>query len=161
MWGKQVQMRLLIVLFLGITTATTAPATDTNAKKVDQLFAAFEKPGSPGCSVGIIRNSSFVYKKSFGYASLEFGVPLTPESVFYVASVSKQFTAASVVLAAEQGYLSLDDDVRKYIPELPSYGYTITLRQMLNHTSGYRDYLALLLLAGDNWEDVHSMPEIL
>ena len=77
-------MRLLIVLFLGITTATTAPATDTNAKKVDQLFAAFEKPGSPGCSVGIIRNSSFVYKKSFGYASLEFGVPLTPESVFYL-----------------------------------------------------------------------------
>jgi CubicO group peptidase (beta-lactamase class C family) len=110
-------MRLLIVLFLGITTATTAPATDTNAKKVDQLFAAFEKPGSPGCSVGIIRNSSFVYKKSFGYASLEFGVPLTPESVFYVASVSKQFTAASVVLAAEQGYLSLDDDVHKYLPE--------------------------------------------
>jgi CubicO group peptidase (beta-lactamase class C family) len=161
MWGKQVQMRLLIVLFLGITTATTAPATDTNAKKVDQLFAAFEKPGSPGCSVGIIRNSSFVYKKSFGYASLEFGVPLTPESVFYVASVSKQFTAASVVLAAEQGYLSLDDDVHKYLPELPDYGHSVTLRQMLHQTSGFRDFFDLIELAGGKPADIGSAADIL
>jgi len=154
-------MRLLIVLFLGITTATTAPATDTNAKKVDQLFAAFEKPGSPGCSVGIIRNSSFVYKKSFGYASLEFGVPLTPESVFYVASVSKQFTAASVVLAAEQGYLSLDDDVHKYLPELPDYGHSVTLRQMLHQTSGFRDFFDLIALAGGKPGDIGSAVDIL
>jgi CubicO group peptidase (beta-lactamase class C family) len=87
------------------------------------------------------RNNSFVYKKSFGYASLEFGVPLTPESVFYVASVSKQFTAASVVLAAEQGYLSLDDDVHKYLPELPDYGHSVTLRQMLHQTSGSATFL--------------------
>ena len=154
-------MRLLIVLFLGITTATTAPATDTNAKKVDQLFAAFEKPGSPRCSVGIIRNSSFVYKKSFGYASLEFGVPLTPESVFYVASVSKQFTAASVVLAAEQGYLSLDDDVHKYLPELPDYDHSVTLRQMLHQTSGFRDFFDLIELAGGKPADIGSAADIL
>src|SRR2546421_619779 len=82
----------------------------------------------------VLRNGEFVYKRGYGLASLELGVPLTPQSVVYLASMSKQFTAASVILAAEQGYLSLDDDVRKYIPELPSYGQTITLRHMLHHT---------------------------
>jgi CubicO group peptidase (beta-lactamase class C family) len=127
-------MRALIVFVLSIVTATAALAADPTAQKVDQLFAPFGKPGSPGCSVGIMRNGSFVYKKSFGYASLELGVPLTSHSVFYVGSVSKQFTAASVVLAAEQGYLSLDDEVRKYVPELPDYGHPVTLRQMLHQT---------------------------
>jgi CubicO group peptidase (beta-lactamase class C family) len=101
-------------------------------------------PGSPGCSVGVIRNDRFVYKKSFGCASLELRVPLTPQSVFYVGSVSKQFTAASLVLAAEQDYLSLDDDVRKYLPELPHYGHHVTLRQMLHQTSGFRDFFDLI-----------------
>ncbi|HEY3620412.1 MAG TPA: serine hydrolase domain-containing protein, partial [Candidatus Sulfotelmatobacter sp.] len=114
---SKVLMRILIVLLLSIATANVAVAADATAQKVSQLFAGFDKPGSPGCSVGVIRNGQFVYKKSYGYASLELGVPLTPESVFYLGSVSKQFTAASVVLAAEQDYLSLDDDVRKYIPE--------------------------------------------
>lgn len=111
-------------------------ASDAAAQNVDPLFAAFDRPGSPGCSVGVIRNGRFVYRKSFGYASLELGVPLTPQLVFYIGSVSKQFTAASVLLAAEQNYLSLDDDVRNYIPELPDYGHTVTLRQMLHQTSG-------------------------
>ncbi|HXE32385.1 MAG TPA: serine hydrolase domain-containing protein [Verrucomicrobiae bacterium] len=130
-------------------------------RNVDKIFAAFDKPGSPGCALGVVRNGEFVYKKGYGEGSLELSVPLTPESVFYMGSVSKQFTAASVVLAAEQGYLSLDDDVRKYVPELPSYGKTITLREMLHHTSGFRDILGLLLLAGRNFEDIHLTPELL
>ncbi len=93
-------------------------------------------------------STSFIFRKSYGKASLELGVPLTSDSVFYMASVSKQFTAASIVLASEQGFLSLDDDVRKYIPELPDYGHPITLRQMLHHTSGLRDFLALTYLSG-------------
>lgn len=130
-------------------------------QKVDQVFAAFDKPGSPGCALGVVRDGNFIYKKGYGEGSLELGVPLTPESVFYMGSVSKQFTAASVVLAAEQGYLSLDDDIRKYVPEIPSYGKTITLREMLHHTSGLRDVLGLLLLAGRNFEDIHPTPELL
>jgi len=130
-------------------------------RKVDQVFAAYDKPDTPGCALGIVRDGEFIYKKGFGTASLELGVPLTSQSVFYMGSVSKQFTAASVVLAAEQGYLSLDDDVRKYVPELPSYGETITLRQMLHHTSGFRDILGLLLLAGRNFEDIHPTSELL
>jgi CubicO group peptidase (beta-lactamase class C family) len=130
-------------------------------RKVDQVFAAYDKPNSPGCALGVVRDGEFVYKKGYGEGSLELSVPLTPQSVFYMGSVSKQFTAASVVLAAEQGYLSLDDDVRKYVPEIPAYGKPITLRQMLHHTSGFRDILGLLLLAGRNFEDIHPTPELL
>src|SRR3984885_11748799 len=153
-------MRSVIVLILSITTATAAVGGDDPARKIDQFFTTFNQPGSPGCSAGVIRNGNFVYKKSFGYASLELGVPLRPESVFYMGSVSKQFTATSIVLAAEQGYLSLDDDVRKYLPELPDYGRRITLRQMLHQTSGFRDFLDLVFISGRNAADA-SPAEIL
>ena len=133
----------------------------TEQKKVDGIFAAFDKPDSPGCAVGVIRDGMFVYRHGYGMASLELQAPLTPASVFYMGSVSKQFTAASVVLAQEQGLLSLDDDVRKYIPELPDYGTPITLREMLHHTSGLRDFLGLLELSGRHTEDIHSQAEML
>lgn len=142
----------------GIGPTGTGSAVE---QKVDQVFAVFDQPGSPGCALGVVRDGNFIYKKGYGEGSLELGVPITPESVFYMGSVSKQFTAASVVLAAEQGYLSLDDDIRKYVPEIPPYGKTITLREMLHHTSGLRDVLGLLLLAGRNFEDIHPTPELL
>ena len=123
-------------------------APDLASQKIDQIFSVYNKPGSPGCSLGVIRDGDFVYRKAYGQASLELGVPLSSQSVFYMGSVSKQFTAASMVLAAEQGYLSLDDDVRKYIPELPDYGHVITLRQMIHQTSGFRDFFTLLSLSG-------------
>ena len=154
-------MRIFIVLVLSITTATAPLGADDREREVNQLFAMFDRPGSPGCSVGVIRDGNFVYKRSFGDASLELGVPLTPASIFYVASVSKQFTAASIVLAAEQGRLSLDDDVRKYLPELPDYGRPITLRQMLHQTSGFRDFLDLVFLSGRNAADLASPADIL
>jgi CubicO group peptidase (beta-lactamase class C family) len=151
----------LFVISLAAAIAGAQKSDEALERKVDQIFAAFDKPDSPGCALGVIRDDSFVYKKGYGAASLELGVPLTPESVFYMGSVSKQFTAASVVLAAEHGYLSLDDDVRKYVPEIPSYGKPITLREMLHHTSGYRDILSLLFLAGRNSEDLHPTNELL
>jgi CubicO group peptidase (beta-lactamase class C family) len=158
---KQVLMKTLIFLFLSIAGTVPAFAADVTAERVDHLLAGFDKPGSAGCSVGVIRNGRFIYKKSFGYASLELGVPLTPQSVFYVGSVSKQFTAASVVLAAEQDYLSLDDDVRKYLPELPDYGHPVTLRQMLHQTSGIRDFFDLIALSGGNPAEIGSPADIL
>jgi CubicO group peptidase (beta-lactamase class C family) len=158
---KDVLMRTFVVVFLIIATAIAALGADDRALEVNQLFAMFDKPGSPGCSVGVIRDGQFVYKRSFGYASLELGVPLTPASVFYMASVSKQFTAASIVLAAEQGHLSLDDEVRKYLPELPDYGRRITLRHMLHQTSGFRDFLDLVFISGRDATDLASPAEIL
>src|SRR5580698_11567069 len=152
---------VLAGLAIRVLLNVTAFAQDVSAQRVDQVFSIYDKPGSPGCSLGVIRDGDFVYRKAYGLANLELGVPLSPQSVFYMGSVSKQFTAASVVLAAEQGYLSLDDDVRKYVPELPSYGKTITLRQMLHHISGFRDILGLLLVAGRNFEDIHPTPELL
>jgi CubicO group peptidase (beta-lactamase class C family) len=157
--------RAAIILFstCSLTAVTSFAQQDAGdlKREVDQVFAAYDKPDTPGCALGIVRDGEFIYKKGYGTASLELGVPLTPQSVFYMGSVSKQFTAASVVLAAEQNYLSLDDDVRKYIPELPSYGKPITLREMLHHASGFRDILGLLLLAGRNFEDIHPTPELL
>ncbi len=153
---------ILVFTFSVIAPASFAhqDASDLQ-RRVDQVFAAYDKPDSPGCALGVVRDGEFIYKKGYGIASLELGVPLTPQSVFYMGSVSKQFTAATVVLAAEQGFLSLDDDIRKYVPELPSYGKPITLREMLHHTSGLRDILGLLLLAGRNFEDIHPTAELL
>lgn len=142
------------------THASSARAED-HSQQVDQIFAAFNRPGSPGCSVGVIRSGTFLYRKTYGEASLELGVPLSPGSVFYVGSISKQFTAASVVLAAEQGSLSLDEDVRKYIPELTDFGRKITLRQMLNQTSGLRDFFSLIYFSGHDAADFNSPAELL
>ncbi len=151
----------IIFLAFGLLVVSSFLAADVNQEKVDQIFANYQKAGSPGCTVGVIRDSNFIYRRGYGMASLELGVPLSHESVFYMGSVSKQFTAASVVLAAEQGYFSLDDDVRKYIPELPNYGHTITLRQLLHHSSGLRDFEVLLYLSGGTLMDFHSKDEMM
>ena len=154
-------MRALFALVLIFTAASLAFGADDRSQQVDQLFATFNKPGSPGCSVGAIRDGNFIYKRSFGEANLELNVPLTPASIFYLGSIAKQFTAASIVLAAEQKHLPLDDDVHKYLPELPDYGRPITLRQMLHQTSGFRDFLDLVVISGRNPSDLGSPVDIL
>jgi CubicO group peptidase (beta-lactamase class C family) len=154
-------MRCAAVVVLAFWLTLSALPAETDPKSVDRIFAAYDQPGSPGCALGVIRDGTFLYRKGYGAASLELGVPLSSQSVFYMGSVSKQFTAASVVLAAEQGFLSLDDDVRKYIPELPDYGQPVTVRQMLHHTSGLRDELGLLALSGRSALDLHSKQELI
>ena len=155
-------MRFAVVtLAVGILLQFAAVADDITPQKVDQIFSVYDKAGAPGCSLGVIRDGDFVYRKAYGSANLELGVPLSPQSVFYMGSVSKQFTAAAVVLAAEQGSLSLDDDVRKYVPELSDYGHVVTLRQMLHHTSGFRDFFTLISLSGRDVSDFNSPDEIL
>jgi CubicO group peptidase (beta-lactamase class C family) len=153
-------MRTVVALLLFLVAAAPARSAEI-ASNIDDLFSAYSKPHSPGCSVGVIRDGDFVFRKSYGEASVELGVPLASQSTFYLASVSKQFTAASVVLAAERGFLSLDDDVRKYIPELPDYGHPITLRQMLHQTSGFRDFLALTYLSGRDISALSSPDAVL
>lgn len=154
---------LTVCLHVGPASSAVEPSGEdlTTQKKVDAIFAPYDNPDSPGCAVGVVRNGNFVYKRGWGMGSIELQSPLSPESVFYMGSVSKQFTAASVVLAAEKGYLSLDDDIRKWIPEIPSYGHPLTLRLMLHHTSGLRDEIELLSLAGKPIEDIHSTRELI
>src|ERR1700751_485337 len=125
---------------------------ESSSPAVDAIFADLTKPGSPGCALGVYRDGKIVYAKGYGRANLEEDVPITPQSVFDIAWVSKQFTAASIVLLERQGKLRLDDDIRKYVPELPDYssqgGGKITILHLLNHTSGLRDYGNLFPLAG-------------
>jgi len=126
---------------------------------VDEVFADLTASGSPGCALGIYRDGRMIYSKGYGLANVEEGVAISPKSVFDIGSTSKQFTAASILLLEKQGKLSVNDDVRKYIPELPDYGLQkagqkVTLLEMLNHTSGLRDYLVLFDLAGVNIDSV-------
>jgi CubicO group peptidase (beta-lactamase class C family) len=116
--------------------------------EADAAFAKFDSTTSPGCSAAVAKDGKLIYSRGYGMANLDHNVPITTQTPFHVASVSTQFTAASIILLAQDGKLSLDDDVRKYLPEVPDFGTTITLRQMIHHTSGLRDQWALLELAG-------------
>jgi len=127
---------------------------DKTPAAVDEVFADLAKPGSPGCALGVYRDGKIIYAKGYGLANLEENVPITPASVFDIGSTSKQFTAATILLLEKQGKLSVNDDVRKYVPEIPDYGQKITILHLLNHTSGLRDYLTLMELAGINIDSV-------
>jgi CubicO group peptidase (beta-lactamase class C family) len=122
--------------------------TDSVGRWVDSIFAQYSARPSPGCGVGVTRAGELAFTKSYGFADLERKTPIAADTRFYLASLSKQFTAMSVVLLSQDGRLSLDDDVRKWVPEVPNFGSTITLRHLLNHTSGLRDYLTLLAVTG-------------
>jgi CubicO group peptidase (beta-lactamase class C family) len=158
-------MRLSHLASLGLiastVSATTIAAQRPASAGVDSIFAAYARPGSPGCAAGVVQNGRLVHERGYGSANLDYGIPLTPRSVFYLASLSKQFTAASVVLAARQGALSLDDDVHRWIPELPDYGAPITVRELLHHTSGLRDFFTLLGLAGTPYQNAFARGELL
>ena len=121
---------------------------------VDAVFSDVAKAGSPGCALAVARDGKIIYEKGYGLANIEENVAITPNTVFDIGSTSKQFTAASIVLLERQGKLSLMDDIRKYVPEIPEYGHKITILQLLNHTSGIRDYLTLFDLAGINVDGV-------
>ncbi|UCC82606.1 MAG: beta-lactamase family protein [Gemmatimonadota bacterium] len=130
------------------------PDSAAIAPRVDSVFSEYDRTNSPGCALGVIRDGELIYARGYGMANLDLGVAITRASVFRIGSTSKQFTAASVVLAAQNGEMSLDDDIREYLPEVPEYGRTITIRDLLHHTSGIRDYLGLMRLTGlrgDDW----------
>lgn len=131
------------------------------AELLDEVLGAGIAPDAPGCSFGIIQEGAWIYKNNFGLANLDYGIPLSSSSVFRIASLSKQFTAFSVLTAQQEGYLSLDDPVRKYLPEIPPRQPVVTIRHLLEHTGGYRNYLDLIYLAGRHHEDYSNERETL
>src|SRR5712671_3212067 len=153
-WQRIASGSAAIVLFWSGCIAASKNSDEKSAAAVDEVFGDLAKAGSPGCALGVYRGGQIIYSKGYGLANLEENVPITPESVFDIGSTSKQFTAASILLLEKQGRLSVNDDVRKYIPELPDYGQKITILHLLNHTSGLRDYLTLMELAGINTDSV-------
>lgn len=135
---------VLTVLPIGLLAQTP---TDSVAA-VDELFAEWHAATAPGCAVGVARAGRTLVSRAYGIADLEHGIPNTPETIFEAGSVAKQFTAAAIVLLALDGMLSLDDYVRRYVPELPDDGSPITIRHLLNHTSGLRDWGSIAAISG-------------
>ncbi len=142
----------ILVVALGSSIVCSAPVTPAVAQseigpRVDKIFARFT-PSTPGCAVALAKDGQTLYSHGYGSANLEYGVPLADTTVLESGSVAKQFTASALVLLAQDGKLSLDDDIRKYLPEVPNFGKTITIRNLLTHTSGLRDQWGLLGIEG-------------
>jgi CubicO group peptidase (beta-lactamase class C family) len=133
----------------------SAPLSAQNPadRDIDAVFAEFDVPGSVGCALGVARDGEFLYKKGYGYANLDWGIPITPSTVFYVGSVSKQFTAAAIALLAHEGKLDLDDDIRKFLPEMPLRDPRVTIRQVVHHISGVPDMYRVMQQHGlSTWD---------
>ena len=129
--------------------------------KVDQLFAEWNCPDSPGAAVAVTRDGEIIYKQGYGMANLEYDLPITTSTIFDIASVSKQFAAFAIVTLSDQGKLSIENDIRMHLPDVPDFGHTITIRHLLHHTSGLRDWVQSLVIAGDLMDDVISFKHIL
>jgi CubicO group peptidase (beta-lactamase class C family) len=141
------------LLFALPLTQAVADVPTSVSQQVDQLFAQWDRPDSAGCALGVVKDGQLIYRRGYGSANLESDTRISTDSVFYIASTSKQFTAASIMLLVREGKLSLDDDIRTYLPEIPRYSQPILVRHLVYQTSGLRDYLELMLYAGRSYED--------
>lgn len=134
---------------------------ETFESKVNQLFAEWNKPDSPGAALAVVKDGEIVYKQGYGTANLEYDIPITTTTIFDIASVSKQFAAFAIATLSDEEKLSLDGDIRTYLPDVPDFGNTIAVRHLLHHTSGLRDWVQSLVIAGDMMDDVISFKHIL
>lgn len=130
-------------------------------QKIDSIFSKWDNIYSPGCAIGIIKDGELIYSKGYGAANLDYGIPLSADSKFYIASASKQFTAACIALLSIEGKLSINDEIQKYIPELPRYQNKIIIRNLIHHTSGVRDYFELFNLSGKKYTDSFSNNDVI
>ena len=152
----------LLIIFIALTGNTLYGQTnDTDIdKQIDNLFSGYNQ-ATPGVALAVVKDGKIIFKKGYGAANLEYDTPITPKTVFQIASVSKQFTAFSIYLLEKQGKISLDDDIRKYVPEVPDFGKPIKIKHLLAHTSGIRDQWSLLTLAGWRMDDIITTEQIL
>jgi CubicO group peptidase (beta-lactamase class C family) len=153
-------------LMIGAPTSLQAQRTafsPSMADRIDRVFSAYTEPGSPGCAVGVYQDGAVAFARGYGLADLQHGAPITPRTPFTTGSLSKQFTAASVLWLAREGKLSLDDPVRRHVPELdPMHDVgPVTVRQLIHHTSGMRDWWALVNLAGMRFDDGYRPDDVL
>ena len=160
--AKQIKLACAF-FFISIFTVTCQDSQNADAieKSIDKIFADFDDSLKPGAAVAVVQNGEVVFKKGYGSANLEYEIPVTPKTIFHIASVSKQFTVFALLLLAEEGKLSLDDPIQKHISEVPDFGEEITLRHLATHTSGMRDQWDLLNLAGWRWDDVITKEHVL
>src|SRR5262249_35209206 len=138
----------LLVGVMPVRSQDKAGKTPELPAAVDRLFAPWDRKDSPGCALAVIRDGQIIHQRGYGMADLEHGIAITSATVFNIASVSKQFTVFLIMLLVHAGLLSLDDDVRLHVPEVPEFGKTITVRHLIHHTSGLREDWSLLTLSG-------------
>lgn len=131
------------------------------AAEIDKIFSEWNKPDAPGCALGVIKDGKLIYSRGYGVANFEYNIPISDSSVFRIGSTSKQFTAACIILLAQQGKLDLDNTLDKYYPDFPDYAKKITIRHLLHHTSGIRDYLMVSLLKGIRDDDYYTDKELM
>jgi len=149
-----------IIVSLNIS-ANTNTLSKQQSNAVDKIFSEWDKSNTPGCGLGIIKNGKLIYSRGYGMANLEYDIPNNSQSVFRIGSTSKQFTAASIVLLAEKEKLSLDDTLHNFFPDFPEYAKKITVRHLLNHTSGIRDYLTIAYLKGLQDNDFYTDKDVM
>jgi CubicO group peptidase (beta-lactamase class C family) len=133
----------------------------TPNSKIDAIFEKYNSKTGPGCAVSVMHNGQVVYGKGYGLANLEYDISITPSTVFDIASVSKQFTGFAISTLLQEGKIDLEDDIRKYLPDVPDFGKIITIRHLIHHTSGLRDWPQTLNVAGWRWDEVFSFQDIL
>ena len=153
----------LIILSIVLPSLSLHAQDLTNEEKssIDSLFSNWAKSSSPGCAIAIFKEGQHVYSQGYGMANLEYNIPITPQTPFHVASVSKQFTNFAVLMLEEDGHLSIDDDIRIHLPEIHDFGVKITIRHLMNHTSGFRDQWELLAISGWRLDDVITKDHIM
>lgn len=161
--GRSISIIFLLSAINQLQAQSANPimVTSTMEESIDEIFKDYNAITKPGAAVAVMQHGEIVFKKGYGSANMEYDIPVTPSTIFHVASVSKQFTVYSILLLADQGKLSLDDDIRKHIPEVPDFGKLITLRHLATHTSGMRDQWDLLSMAGWRNDDVITKEHIL
>ena len=151
--------QILLLIIISISICSFGQIKESQA--IDSIFSDWNKADVPGCALGIIKDGALIYSKGYGLANMEYDIPNSGSAVFRIGSTSKQFTAACIVLLAEQGKLSLDNNLKSLFPDFPSYAEKITIRQLLNHTSGIRDYLMISYLKGLNDDDYYTDGDVM
>ena len=154
-----------LISCMGVVILCTIPAdasaADVIEDRIHNLLVQTVKPDSPGCAVIVIDDGRIVLKRGYGIANMDTGLPITTATAFNIESVSKQFTAACIALLVEKGEISLDDDIRKYLPEIPTYECPVKIRHLIHHSSGIRDFEILRFLKGISLDDPCSERELL
>jgi CubicO group peptidase (beta-lactamase class C family) len=154
-----------VLVALAATLASRVGAqsslADSLTRRVDVVFSRYGSLDAPGCAVGVYQNGKIALAKGYGAANIEYAVPLSPATPMIMGSVSKQFTAGAIALLVQDGRIALDDDIRKYLPELPDYGKRITIGHLVHHTSGLRDFWALAEAAGMRLDDGYTVDDML
>ena len=154
------QFFTLLLVFAGLTgCAQTLPANLQTG--IDSIFKDFAKPDAPGVAVLIVKDGKVAFEKGYGMANLEYDMPVTPTSVFDIASVSKQFTGYAISTLIQEGKISPADDIHKYLPDVPDFGKKITIHNLIHHTSGLRDWPEGLHAAGWRWDESFTYDDIM